>query len=209
MDHYIPKRRIPVTLWSRELQGVPGLIFLDLDPSGSRHQTILEKLNESSRYLPLSIGDEGRIHLFNRQRLARVTPGRQVLQSDIFTRGFRPWREERADLVLTDGVRLSGRVWMPLERESQRLSDFMNQQAAGFFVMITSAGLHLVHGAAVVELELAESTGAPLSATGLQGFSSEPVQPIPSPLAVPGPLASASAHTPLAGSTLRGTAPLD
>ena len=163
MDHYIPKRRIPVTLWSNELHGVPGRIFLDLDASGGRHQTILEKLNESLPFLPVAIGEEGRIHLFNRSRLTRVTPGRQVLQSDVFARGFEPWKEEDTELQLTDGARLSGRVWMPLERETQRLSDFMNQRGCGFFVLITPAGFHLVNAAAVVDLELSESVGAPLS----------------------------------------------
>ena len=162
MDHYVPKRRIPVTLWSGELQGQPGHIFLDLDSSGSRHQTILEKLNESSRFLPVAIGEEGRIHLVNRQLLTRVVPARQVIQSDVFARGFEPWREERAEVLLVDGTRLSGRVWMPLERESQRLSDFMNQQGPCFFVLITSAGIHLIRAGAVVDLEQAESAGAPL-----------------------------------------------
>jgi hypothetical protein len=110
------------------------------------------------------MGEEGRIHLFNRQRVSRVAPGRQVLQSDVFARGFEPWREERAEVALTDGTHLSGRVWMPLERESQRLSDFMNQRGAGFFVLLTASGLHLVNAAAVVEVELAESAGAPLAA---------------------------------------------
>ncbi|TMQ50299.1 MAG: hypothetical protein E6K73_08005 [Candidatus Eisenbacteria bacterium] len=163
MDHYTPKRRIPVTLWSEDVQGASGQIFLDLGTSGGRHQTILEKLNESSPFLPVVIGQEGRIHLFSRQRLTRITPGRQVLQSDVFARGFQPWREERVDVSLTDGTRFSGRVWTPLERETQRLSDFMNQQGAGFFVLITPAGLHLVNAGRVAEMALAESVGAPLS----------------------------------------------
>ena len=77
MDHYIPKRRVPVTLWSSDLQGAPGHIFLDLDASGHRHQTILEKLNESSPFLPVAIGDEGRIHLFNRRRMNQPVNRRQ------------------------------------------------------------------------------------------------------------------------------------
>ena len=163
MDHYIPKRRIPVTLWSNELHGLSAHTFLDLDSSGNRHQTILEKLNESTPFLPVATGEEGRVHLINRRRLTRVTPGRQVIQTDVFARGFEPWREERAEITLTDGAQLSGRVWMPLQRETQRLSDFMNQQGASFFVLITLAGLHLVNAAAIVELELAESAGAPLA----------------------------------------------
>lgn len=167
MDHYIPKRRIPVTLWSTELHGAAGQIFLDLDSTGNRHQTILEKLNESSPFLPVAMGEEGRIHLFNRRRLSRVVPGRQVLQSDVFARGFEPWREERADVVLTDGTHLSGRIWMPLERETQRLSDFLNQCGPGFFVLITLSGLHMINAASVVELALAESAGAPLTIESL------------------------------------------
>jgi len=163
MDHYIPKRRLPVTLWSDELHGVPGRIFLDLDAAGGRHQTILDKLNETSPFLAVAVGDEGRVHLLNRKRLTRVTPGRQVIPNDVYARGFEAWREEEAELLLADGARLSGRVWMPLERETQRLSDFMNQRGGGFFVLITLSGLHLVNAAAVVDLGLSESAGAPLS----------------------------------------------
>jgi len=162
MDHYIPKRRLPVTAWSRDLKGVTGHVFLDLDVRTARHQTILDKLNETSPFLPMAIGPEGQVHLFHRERLARVTPGPQVLQSDVFARGFQPWREERASVLLDDGHSLSGHVWTPLERETQRLSDFMNVHGSRFFVLRTSTGLHLVNGAAVVELALDEGVGAPL-----------------------------------------------
>ena len=170
MDHYIPKRRIPVTLWSGPVQGVQGHVFLDLDPTGSRHQTVIERLNESARFLPVAIGEEGRIHLFNKSRLTRVTVGRQVLQSDVYTRGFEPWREEDAEILMNDGLALAGRVWTPLSRESQRLSDFMNQQGGQFFVLLTPSGLHLVNAPAVVEMKLSESMGAPLA-------SNEPFAP--------------------------------
>jgi hypothetical protein len=170
MDHYIPKRRVSVTLWSRDLQGVVGSVFLDLDASGVRHQTILEKLNESSPFLQASVGEDGRIHLFNKSRLVRVTPGRLVLQTDVFTRGFHPWREEEAEVVLADGLTLQGRVWMPLQRESQRLSDYMNQQVGGFFVVLTAGGPHLVHPSGVVGLRLSESAGASVTSLGEEPF---------------------------------------
>ncbi|HVP14956.1 MAG TPA: hypothetical protein VMS88_05395 [Terriglobales bacterium] len=177
MDHYIPKRRVPVTLWSHHLPGVSGSIFLDLDAQGVRHQTILEKLNESTPFLPAAVGEEGRIHLFNKSALVRVTPGRQVLQSDVFTRGFQPWREEEAEIVLADGLRLQGRVWMPLQRQTQRLSDFMNQQGMGFFVVLTSVGPHLVHPAGVIEVRLTESAGASLSEFDVSGLEAFPPMP--------------------------------
>lgn len=165
MDHYIPKRRIPVTLWSHDLQGLKGFVFLDLDAAGNRHQTVIEKLNESTRFLPVAIGDEGRILLVNKHRLCRVAVGSQVIQSDVFARGFRPWREEEADVQLSDGSSISGRVWMPLQRETQRISDFMNQQGWQYFVLLTPVALHLVNASAVVGMQLAESAGAPLAIT--------------------------------------------
>jgi hypothetical protein len=162
MDHYIPKRRLPVTVWSNAVQAVQGQLFLDLDATHKRHQTILEKLNESGTFLPLAVGEEGRTCLFNKAALVRVTVGRQVIQSDVYARGFQPWREEEAEVTFGDGSLLTGKIWMPLERDTQRLSDFMNQRGAGFFVLTTPAGLHLVNAAAVARIALSESAGAPL-----------------------------------------------
>ena len=171
MDHYIPKRRIPVTLWSDQLPGVQGVVFLDLDAAGNRHQTVLERLNESSRFLPAAVGEEGRIHLFIKHRLSRVTTSRQVIQSDVFARGFLPWREEEAGLRLNDGTTLMGRIWMPLQRETQRISDFLNQHGWEYFPLITPIATHLIHTAAVVDVELSESAGAPLAP--IEGLESE------------------------------------
>ena len=163
MDHYIPKRRIPATLWTGDRRDVSGWLFLDLDAFGVHHPTLLDMLNLSAPFLPVVVGDEGRVHLFRRDRLLRVTPSRHVLQSDLYARGFHEWREDRAEVTLVDGTRLSGRVWMPLERESQRLSDFMNHLGGRFFVLITPTGTQFVSGCAVAELGLDERAGAPLA----------------------------------------------
>lgn len=170
MDHYIPKRRIPVTLWSSELAGLAGSIFLDLDAAGNQHQTLLEKLNESARFLPVAVGPEGRIHLINKRRVTRVTAGRQVVQSDVFARGFTPWREEPAELLLTDGTMLAGRIWMPLERESQRISDFMNG-GGSFIALLTPVAVHLVNAGAVASMQVSEAVGAALARSSTDGFA--------------------------------------
>ncbi len=162
MDHYIPKRRIPVTLWSGHLTGLQGWVFLDLDAAANRHQTVLGKLNESTPFLPVAVGEEGRIHLINKRRLSRLTTGRHVIQSDVFHRGFLPWREEEAEVALDDGTLLSGRIWMPLQRETQRLSDFMNQRDGDFVALVTPIAVHLVNSGSVVAVQLRESAGAPL-----------------------------------------------
>jgi hypothetical protein len=162
VDHYVPKRRIPVTIWSGDRKGVQGFVFLDLDAAAGQHQTILQKLNESAAFLPAAVGEDGVSHLFNKARVTRVTAGRQVLQSDVFSRGFQPWREEEADVILMDGTQLDGRVWMPLQRETQRVSDYLNQIGTGFFVLLTATAVHLVNASAVSEVVLRESEGAPL-----------------------------------------------
>lgn len=163
MDHYVPKRRVPVTLWSRDLPGFAGSIFLDLDAAGNQHQTILERINESTRFLPVAVGPEGRIHLVNKSRLSRVTVGRGVVPGDIFARGFRPWREEYLQVLMSDGTTLAGKLWMPLERDTQRVSDFMNQRGNEFFALITTVAVHLVNAAAVVNIQVSESAGAALA----------------------------------------------
>lgn len=163
MDRYIPKRRVPVRLWTNDVRGVEGRIFLDLDPAGSSHQTILAKLNEPSRFLPVATGPEGFIQLFHKSRLVRMVPGAGVLQADVFARGFQPCREEEAEVWLSDGTSVSGRVWMPLERPSQRVSDYMNQRGAEFFVLVSGGDVQLVSTGAVTRMALAESAGAPLS----------------------------------------------
>jgi hypothetical protein len=175
MDHYIPKRRIPVTLWSGHLMGLQGWVFLDLDAAGNRHQTVLGKLNESSRFLPVAVGDEGRIHLINKARLSRLTTGRHVIQSDVFSRGFQPWREEEAEVALDDGTLIAGRIWMPLRRESQRLSDFMNQREGDFVALVTPIAVHLINSDSVVAVQLCESAGAPLAAFDAGGDGADAV----------------------------------
>ncbi len=163
MDHYIPKRRLSVRYWSADHGAAEGHIFLDLDPSGSRHQTILSQLNSPARFLPVATGEDGRIELVNRMRLLRLVPGPDVLHSDVFTRGFMPSREEDAEVWLTDGSSVAGRVWMPLERPSQRISDFMNQRGRQFFVLLRGGEVHLVNAVAVARMAVAESAGAPLT----------------------------------------------
>jgi hypothetical protein len=170
MDHYIPKRRIPVTLWSSELPGLAGSIFLDLDAAGNQHQTLIEKLNESARFLAVAVGPEGRIHLINKRRVTRVTAGRQVVQSDVFARGFKPWREEPVEVRLSDGASLAGRIWMPLERQSQRVSDFVNE-AGEFVALLTPVAVHLVNVAAIVAVQMTEVAGAPLAQVSIEGIA--------------------------------------
>ena len=162
MSDYIPKRRVPVCLWSKDFSDTEGQVFLDLDPAGSQHQTILAKLNETSRFVPVAVGPEGRIQLFHKSRLVRVTTDPAVLPSDVFNRGFQPWREEEAEVWLSDGTSVSGRVWMPLERPTQRISDFMNGRGWDFFVLLAGREVQLVNSEAVVRMALSESAGAPL-----------------------------------------------
>jgi hypothetical protein len=51
---------------------------------------------------------------------------------------------------------------MPLERPTQRISDFLNRQGSEYFVLLTSRDVQLVNSEAVVRVDLTESAGAPL-----------------------------------------------
>jgi len=166
LDHYVPKRRVPVVLWSDELKGFQGQIFLDLDGPGHRHQTVIERLNERTRFLPVAVGEAGQIHLVNKGKLARVTPGPNVISTDVLARGFGPAREELAEVRLIDGAVLHGRLWMPLQRDTQRVSDFLNMQGGSFFPLLTPTTIHMVNASMVLLVKLAECAGAPLGAEG-------------------------------------------
>ena len=181
MDPYIPKRRVPVTLWSRDCAGAEGDVFLALDPVGAHHQTILAKLNETPRFLPVAMGPRGLVQLFHKSKLARVTAGPNVLLSDVFNRGFLPWREEEGEVWLSDGTSVTGRIAMPLERPTQRISDFLNQRGCEFFVLLTGRDVQLVNSEAVARVALTESAGAPLDS--LDSRIVEPAWPDPKKLA--------------------------
>lgn len=192
MHYTLPKRRVPVVLWPMDGASAEGQVFLELDPARRQHQTILERLNEASRFLPVAVGPEGLIQLFAKARLARVTAGPSVLQSDVFDRGFKPWREEEAEVWLADGSVVSGSVWIPLERPTERISDFMNRSGWEFIVILTESGVQLVNAGLVVRMALTESAGAPLASldsrmgsepdwsqlgTGLRGLTMTPSFP--------------------------------
>src|SRR5689334_19646530 len=66
MDHYIPKRRIPVTLWVRGRDAVAAHLFLDIQGERRGTVTLLSKLNESAPFLVTAVGPEGRIHLVHK-----------------------------------------------------------------------------------------------------------------------------------------------
>ena len=50
-----------------------------------------------------------------------------------------------------------------ITRQSQRISDFMNQRGGEFFALITSVTVHLVNAAAVVNIQVSEKAGASLA----------------------------------------------
>lgn len=166
MDHRIPKRRVPVSFWCTDRGAAEGRILLDLDPTGRRHPTILSRLNSPSRFIPVETGPDGRVELCNRSRWLRLVPGPDVPADDVFAPGRGPSREEETDVWLTDGSRLSGRIWMPLERPTQRLSDFVNQRPDAFIVLRRDREVQLLNVAAVARMGWAGGGDAPRTSRG-------------------------------------------
>ena len=84
-----------------------------------------------------------------------------MLASDLYTRGFQPSREENAQVWFNDGSNVTGRIWMPLERPTQRVSDYMNSRGWEYFVLLAGGAVQLVNATLVARMQLTESAEAP------------------------------------------------
>ena len=175
MDHRIPTRRVPVTYWTVDQGQAHGQIFLGLDPTGDRHQTVLARLNSPSRFIPMASSPDGRIELINRTRLLRLAPGPEVSRGDVYAHGGTPSREEDVEVWLIDGSSVRGHLWMPLERPTQRLSDFLDRKGSDWLVLRVATGLQLVNGAAVARWVPMPAVDAPLTSRGSRISEVSPV----------------------------------
>jgi hypothetical protein len=152
--YYVPKRRVPVVVWMDSRRMWRGHFFLDQRTGAQRTQTLLEKLNESHPFIPLAVGEGDTIELIQKPFVFRVTPGAGAENSEVFPRDARLTRQEAIELVFRDGSTLMGTLWMALSHESQRVSDFLNDQATRFFPLIAGTTVHLVNGASVMRVRV-------------------------------------------------------
>jgi hypothetical protein len=152
--YYVPKRRVPVVVWMDSRRMWRGHLFLDQRTGAQRSQTLLEKLNESQVFVPLAVGEGDNIELIQKPFIFRVTPGAGAELTEVFVRDARLSRQEGVELVFRDGSTLMGTMWMALSHESQRVSDFLNDQAERFFPLMAGTTAHLVNAASVMRVRV-------------------------------------------------------
>ncbi len=152
--YYVPKRRVPVVVWLDGRRMWRGHLFLDQRSGSQRTQTLLEKLNESQPFIPLAVAEGDAIELIHKPFVLRVTPGAGAEHGEVFSRDARLMRQEGVELAFRDGSTLVGTIWMSLSHESQRVSDYLNDQAGRFFPLLAGSTVHLINAAAVLRVRV-------------------------------------------------------
>jgi hypothetical protein len=158
--YYVPKRRVPVVVWMDSRRMWRGHLFLDQRAGGEHCQTVLEKLNENVPFIPLAVAEGDAIELIHKPFVLRITPGASAERTELFQRDVRLSRQEAVEVVFRDGSTLMGTIWMALSHESQRVSDFLNDQAGRFFPLLAGTTTHLVNAASVMRVRVLQPSPA-------------------------------------------------
>lgn len=167
--YYVPKRRVPVVVWMDSRRMWRGHLFLDQRGGGQHCQTLVEKLNENLPFIPLAVGEGDTIELIHKPFVFRVTPGAGAERTEMFPRDARLSRQEGVEVVFRDGSTLMGTLWMALTHESQRVSDFLNDQVDRFFPLIAGAAVHLINASSVMRVRVLQPSPPVPMAPGGEG----------------------------------------
>lgn len=141
MSHVVPKRKVAARVRLAGGETFEGSAFLDfIDPIHRGEQTLLDRFNGESRWLPILSADG--VVIVNRDRIVTVEPGPGVPAAMVRRENSPVFRRERVTLRAGD-VTLEGLIAMDLPDEFSRVSDFLNFPDA-FFAVETDRGPVLV-----------------------------------------------------------------
>lgn len=141
MSHVVPKRKVASRVRLTTGEVIEGSLFLDfIDPIHRGEQTLLDKFNGESPWLPLLTPDG--VIVVNRDRTALVEPGEGVPAAMVRRENSPVFRRERVTLRAGDRT-LDGQIAMDLPDEFSRVSDFLNFPDL-FFAVETADGPVLV-----------------------------------------------------------------
>jgi hypothetical protein len=130
MNHVVPKREVPVRIRLASGESRTGSVFLDfIDVIHRGAQTLLDKLNGESNWLPLRIGPG--IEVLNRESVVLVEPGDGLDPALVRRATSAVVRRESVTVHLPSGT-LEGLLAMDLPDEFSRVSDFLNFPEAFF-----------------------------------------------------------------------------
>jgi len=141
VSHVVPKRKVASRIRLTTGETIDGSIFLDfIDPIHRGEQTLLDKLNGESLWLPLLTGSG--VQMLNRDRIVLLEPGDGVPPPIVRREDSPVFRRERVTVNAGDRT-LDGLIAMDLPDEFCRVSDFLNFPDA-FFAVETDEGPVLV-----------------------------------------------------------------
>lgn len=158
MLRYVEKIRVPVRVALRGEQPVEG--FLSLAPQAEMHEgpeTILERMNEISRFVPFIRASDDVCVLLTRRHIEYVEAGHDVDVALVRPLAFRTTREERVTVRLLGGAaRFDGVIAMEQPDEFNRTSDYLNGDE-DFFPLLMTAGTLLMNKWRVLDVCVHES----------------------------------------------------
>jgi hypothetical protein len=158
VSHVVPKRKVASRLRLTTGEVIEGSVFLDfIDPIHRGEQTLLDKFNGESPWLPLLAADG--VLIVNRDRITLVEPGAGVPAAMVRRENSPVFRRERVTLRTGDRT-LAGQIAMDLPDEFSRVSDFLNFPDQ-FFAVETDGGPVLVSKRHAVALTPHERPPAP------------------------------------------------
>lgn len=160
MLRYVDKIRVPVRVALRGEQPVEGC--LSLSPQAELHEgpeTILERMNEISHFVPFIRASGSTCLLLTRRHIEYVEAGHDVDVALVRPQAFRTTREERVTVRLLGGASFDGVIAMEQPDDFNRTSDYLNSDE-DFFPLLMSAGTLLVNKWRVLDVCVHESGAA-------------------------------------------------
>jgi CheY-like chemotaxis protein len=143
-DLSVPMRRVAVTFWT--MDGDPFEAALSLHLNAESHggpESVLDRLNDPSLFLTVSVPDESSVLFLSKSQVIRVdvpleelSPSESTLPQSTGT--------EAVLVRLVNGERLAGKVTVEGPAGRSRLSDCLNTPQP-FLAVIGSERLHLLH----------------------------------------------------------------
>ena len=163
MAQFIEKIRAPVRVLLGEAESLEGSV--SLAPRAQYRdgpETLLELLNSPLRVIPFTRGKSDSVLLLTRLNIVWAAEAAGLDPRLIRPAPYRVTREERVQVVFTDGGRIEGQIQMELPEDVNRASDFLNA-GEDFVALVTGTGTLLVNKLRVRETRVFESSPMPLS----------------------------------------------
>ncbi len=151
---YVDKLKLPVRLALLDQAAMAGCV--SLAPNAEHHdgpETLLERLNLSTRILPFLRAGDHAVLLLNRMAIDWISTGPEVDAAQVRPPAFMFTREEHVQVRLIGGAVFEGLLAMELPEQFNRTSDFLNMDE-DFFPLTSPSGTLLVNKRRLLEVRV-------------------------------------------------------